>query len=149
MQLNWNESTMPTPPEGAMGDEGEYIVYTVAPDVTDDKRVQSAINHSAEKAASMQRKNINDDSMYLLFNWDSEQRSLMVCVTDAARKKDAARVVICQFPALAEVENTASDEYAEEVKYWISNYLTTSQAFLQYSLVAGFCRGDRKRVELL
>lgn len=149
MQLNWNESSLTTPPEGAFGETGEYTVYKVTPDVTDDALVQSAINHSAEKAASMQRKNIQDDSMYLLFNWSAVKRELMVCVTDAKKQQDSPRVVICQFPALIEVENAASDDYADEVKYWISNYLTTSQAFLQYSLVAGFCRGDRQRVELL
>lgn len=149
MQLNWNESTLATPPEGVFGDRIEYTVYSVAPDIMDDTLVQSAINHSAEKAASMQRKNIQDDSMYLLFNWSAVKRELMVCVTDAKKQQDSPLIVVCQLPALAGVEKAGSDDYADDVKYWISNYLTTSRAFLQYSLVAGFCRGDRQRVELL
>ncbi len=149
MQLNWNESKAGAPPEGVCGVEGDYIVYVAESEVTDDAQVQSAINQGAEKAAAMQRKNIQDDSMYLLFNWNAALATLTICVTDAARKNDSSQIVICKFPVLAQAENTKTDDYAEDVKYWVSNYLTTSCAFLQYSLVAGFCRGTRERVELL
>lgn len=106
--------------------------------------MKSAIEQCIEKACSLLASNIQDDSLYLLFEWFADTATLKVLVTDSSKTQDAPQVIRCQFIRL---ENDA--EIAERVQYWIRDYLTTCASFMQYSLVAAFHFQGREHCVLL
>lgn len=118
---------------------------------TEETNLRKTIEACAEKAISLLKSNIQDDSLYLLFEWDSSNANLNILVTDAAKKHDAPEIVYCTFPELAKelTQQEQSTAYAELVKFWLHDYLTTCTEFFSYSLVAIFHSSDRSNTELL
>lgn len=118
---------------------------------TDDKALKQAIEAAADKAVSLLNSNIQDDSLYVLFEWDSELARLNICVTDASKRVDAPESVSCTFSNLAPLLNNpeARNNYTETVKFWLHDYLTTCTAFFSFSLVAIFHSSTRSNTELL
>ncbi|WP_054112562.1 hypothetical protein [Marinagarivorans algicola] len=103
-----------------------------------------AIEQCIEKACSLLVSNIQNDSLYLLFEWFPDVATLSVVVTDSSKMQDAPYVIECQF--------TLSDNNAdmsEQIQYWIRDYLTTCASFMQYSLVAAFHSQGREHSVLL
>ena len=123
----------------------------------DNNDLRLAVEACAEKAISLLDDNINDDSLYLLFEWNADKAELNVCVTDASKQHDSKHQVIMHFAALANklhslptTERLAKQhELSESVQFWLHDYLTTCTAFFRYSLVAIFHKGSRANTELL
>jgi hypothetical protein len=137
MNLNWKENK-----------SAESIIhYTEFAGVPDDQ-VQLAINSSIDKMAQLLDSNINDDSMYLMFEWDIASSLLSIVVTDETKSHDSANVVQCCFTKIDETLNS-EDELAEDVEFWVRDYLTTCTVFLNYSLIAAFHCGSRAASKLL
>ena len=111
-----------------------------------ERDVQAAVDACAEYAFALLDDNITDHAMYCLFIWDSEKNALTIVVTDETKKQDAKHRVTMGFSVFPNIEG---EEPADTVKYWITDYLTTCQSFLAFSLLAGFVRGERDRVELM
>ena len=159
MNLNWKESTSPNPFESAAGYKTEFVVYLAEYLERDDVKIRLAIESVIDKAVSLLDENIVNESMYLLFEWDSVYSMLTVVVTDEAKETDSVNVVKCSFPALDEEMNSldASDEiwekivneYASSVSFWIKDYLSVCSKFLNYSLVAIFHNESRENSQLL
>jgi hypothetical protein len=82
----------------------------------------------------------------MLFEWDEDNASLSIVVSDAKKAHDSPQMVKCCFKALS--ENMPSD-YAENIHFWIRDYLTTCAGFMRYSLVAAFHTGNRNACTLL
>lgn len=118
---------------------------------TDEKNLRHTFEACTEKAISLLQHNIQDDSLYVLFEWNEESATLSIVVTDATKKNDAQQSVCCTFPNLA--LNLASTEqrtaYTDTIKFWLHDYLTTCTAFFSYSLVAIFHSSTRNNTELL
>ena len=104
--------------------------------------------------------NINDDSRYLMFEWDIAESTLTVVVTDDDKKIDSKYVVKCILTSHAEEMSKAkalsqsdwenkTQEFSEDVRDRIHNYLTTCGAFMQFSLIAVFHNESRKKTRLL
>ena len=116
-----------------------------------------AIEACAEKAISLLEENIQDDSLYFMFEWDSTCTTLTVILTDASKQQDAPERFTASFSGLhnhlARLALNEREEqiqkYIELIKFWLYDYLTTSTAFLQYSLVAIFHSSSRDQSELL
>ena len=108
--------------------------------------VQAAVDVCAEYAFALLDENITDNAMYCLFIWDSEKNALTIVVTDETKKQDAKHRVTMSFPSFPDIQD---EEPADTVKYWITDYLTTCPSFLAFSLLAGFVRSERDRVELM
>src|SRR4051812_8538168 len=87
--LNWNCNTA----------NNTVIHYTIVAE-TDDTSLRLAIEACAEKAIKLLKENIQDDSLYLLFEWNPESSTLTIAVTDADKKLDAAQTVSCVFSGL-------------------------------------------------
>jgi hypothetical protein len=107
---------------------------------------QQAVNQSVDKAIELLPLNIDDDSMYIIFEWDAQQLLLSIAVTDETKTKDAERCVQCRF---SRFDSSDMDDTTEDIRYWIRDYLTTCDAFMRFSLIAIFHSGDRQRVDLL
>jgi len=123
-----------------------------------DKLVAEAVQVCIEKAVSFLPDNVADESRYFLFEWDIEQSTLTIVVTDDTKKSDAKFVVKCSMSALKEEINSIEPglaikekklEYSDFIKYEIKDYLTTCSSFMQFSLVAVFHNKTRDKVELL
>ncbi|GGY72236.1 hypothetical protein GCM10011613_16490 [Cellvibrio zantedeschiae] len=128
-------------------------VHAVSVAETSENAVCQIIEASAEKAIQILKENIQDNSLYLLFEWDANQAKLNIVVTDASKKLDSPQSVCCTFSSLAVELARESEEqrlgYTESVKFWLHDYLTTCTAFFNYSLVAIFHSSSRDNTELL
>lgn len=136
MALNWTiENTT-----------DNHIIHSAVCSETSEQSIQAAVDACSEFAFTFLKDNIEDNSMYCLFDWNSSEAQLTITVTDDTKQKDAEHIVKMKFTGF---ESESAEDQEDTVKYWIKDMLTTSLAFLKFSLVAGFTRGSRQRVELL
>lgn len=138
--FNWNTTQ-----------SNNQILHSVRVSETTELQVRKTIEACADKAIGLLENNILDDSLYLLFEWNSQDAILNIVVTDAAKNHDAPEVVNCTFAQLANELKTLeqSKTYSEAVQFWLHDYLTTCTAFFHYSLVAIFHSSTRSNTELL
>ncbi|WP_226662113.1 hypothetical protein [Microbulbifer aggregans] len=140
--------------------ETEQVIHSSTFEGTSDHDVQQAIDACIEKACTLLHQNIQDDSRFLLFEWDTTNAILTIVVTDDSKQQDSRDVVKCHFTLLDQKTITESasqdktqqprvDELAENILYWIKDYLTTCAPFLRYSLIAAFHQGSRATCTLL
>lgn len=125
--------------------EATQITHHIQHDAGDENAVKATLEACIEKAVSLLDDNVQDDAMYLLFGWQEENGSaqLRVSVADATKSADAKQVVCGEFSVLpAGID-------AEQVAFWLRDYLTTCTAFLRWSLLAAFYTDDRARAQLL
>lgn len=117
----------------------------------DESKICKTIEACADKAIGLLKTNIQDDSLYVLFEWNEELAQLKIVVTDAAKKNDTQESVCCTFPnlALGLVNQEQRVTYTDTIKFWLHDYLTTCTAFFSYSLVAIFHSSTRDNTELL
>ena len=144
-QLNWHVRQE----IHAQGSEDKtYTVHCAQCPAEDERSACRAIDSSIDKAVELLAVTASDESRYLVFDWDSEQGSLSMVVTDESKQHDADVIVRC---SLANWLQAAADKAAcaDSVKYWIKDYLTTCTGFFNYSLIAVFAQGDRAKTQLL
>lgn len=118
---------------------------------TNENTLCKTIEACADIAISLLKTNIQDDSLYLLFEWNEELATLNIVVTDATKKHDSQESVLCTFPNLALdlINQEQRTKHTDTVKFWLHDYLTTCTAFFSYSLVAIFHSSTRNNTELL
>ena len=116
-----------------------YTVHSITCEQANDNDFYQAINVSIDKAVDLLSVAVSDESRYLLFEWNADDTSLSIIVTDDSKEQDADVIVRCAF----------LEQDADKVKYAIKDYLTTCTAFFNYSLIAIFSRDGRKLTELL
>ena len=126
--------------------KGNHTIHSTVCSESSERAIQAAVDACSEHAFTFLKDNIEDNSMYCLFDWNSAQAQLTISVTDDTKQQDANHIVKMTF---TEFESESAEEQEDTVKYWVKDMLTTSLAFLKFSLVAGFTRGSRKQVELL
>ena len=116
-----------------------------------ESKICKTIEACADKAIDLLKTNIQDDSLYVLFEWNEELAQLKIVVTDAAKKNDAQESVCCTFPnlALGLINQEQRAACTDTIKFWLHDYLTTCTAFFSYSLVAIFHSNTRNNNELL
>lgn len=148
MTLSWTESKTETTPDAVVGEREQYILHKAVSTEVNEGLVQQAVNASVLKAAQLMGDNIDDNSLYLLCDWCMASSTLTLVVTDDRKQQDSVHVVKCEFNTL-DLAEEQKDDFADLVRYWISNYLTTSSEFMQFSLVAAFTRDARAKIELL
>lgn len=117
---------------------------------TSDTIVRESVEACAETAINMLNDNIQDDSLYLIFEWNLIEAELVISVTDSTKTKDAPHSHRCVFSGVAKGLKTENQQdYADQVKFWLHDYLSTYAPFFQYSLVAIFHSSTRSQTELL
>ncbi len=118
---------------------------------TEESTLRKTVEACANKAIGLLKTNIQDDSLYVLFEWNEDLAQLSIVVTDAAKKNDAQESVCCTFPnlALSLLNQEQRAAYTYTIKFWLHDYLTTCTAFFSYSLVAIFHSSTRNNTELL
>jgi len=118
---------------------------------TAENTLRKTVEACTDKAISLLNNNIQNDSLYLLFEWNIELAELIILVTNAAKNHDAPESVYCTFPnlALELIRQEQRTKHTESIKFWLHDYLTTCTAFFSYSLVAIFHHSNRNNSELL
>lgn len=119
--------------------------------------LKEALETCAEKAISLLDKNIQDDSLYLAFEWDANTAALNIVVTDASKQQDSSISVGAHFAQLQqELQSLPQADQQEKieatnelVKFLLSDYLASCSAFFRYSLVAIFHSSSRDNSQLL
>ena len=106
--------------------------------------LKDALETCAAKAISLLDKNIQDDSLYLVFEWSPDTTQLNIVVTDASKQQDAPISVGAYFVQFDKAETTT-----EHVRFLLSDYLASCSAFFSYSLVAIFHSSSREHSTLL
>jgi len=132
MILSWEENKSP-------GECPEIIRHHSEYAGTEESGIRLALAECVEKSISLLATNINDESLYLLFEWCTASSVLSIVVTDSTKKLDSAQVVKCGFSRLD----------AEDLQYWLGDYFTTCESFMSYSLVAAFHSETRATSALL
>ena len=134
-----------------------HNIHTTSLATTTKASTQQTLGRVIDKAVSLLPHNIQHNSLYLLFEWDSNSNTLQVVVTDSTKTHDAPDRVRCIFSSLNSEphrENTLSETERNVIniaalKYWLHDYLTTCTGFFSYSLVAIFHSSTRDQTELL
>lgn len=121
MILSWEESK-------SLGECSESICHNSEYAGTEESGVRLALAECVEKSISLLHTNINDESLYLMFEWSASSSVLSITVTDSSKKIDSPQVVRCRFSKLED----------EDLQYWLGDYFTTCESFMRYSLVAAF-----------
>ncbi|MGS2717288.1 hypothetical protein ACVBE9_03895 [Eionea flava] len=115
--------------------------------------IKHAVNQTLEKAISYLYDNIQDDSLYFLVEWNNDDQSLAVVVTDDSKQKESKHKVHCDFSEIGNSkvvdENTPSPIDVSSIQYWARDLLTTDTQYIRFSLVAIFSQGDRQKTQLL
>lgn len=119
--------------------------------------LKDGLETCAAQAISLLQNNIQDDSLYLLFEWNANTAELTIVVTDAAKQQDSPLSVGAHFAQLhQEIESLPpagqQEKIAainEQVKFLLSDYLASCSAFFRYSLVAIFHSSSRSNSSLL
>lgn len=100
-----------------------------------ESELKQAVLDASEYAFQLLNDNIEDDSMFCLFDWNFDKQALTVMVTDPSKTKLAKHKVELVLSGYAAHINDAEEQH-EQIRLWIHNYITTAATFLQYSLVA-------------
>src|SRR4051812_457057 len=133
--LTWNQNTV-----------DDRVIFSSDITDTDEKSLRLAFEACAAKAVSLLAVNIDDDSLYLLFEWNPLTSVINIVVTDAQKVKDASQQVTCTFSGLhmglqhldANEYAAKSADYTESIQFWLHDYLATCTDFFRFSLVAIF-----------
>lgn len=124
---------------------------------TSNNDVKLAFEACAQKAVGLLSENIQDESLYLMFEWSPSNSTLTVVLTDATKQHDAPQKVTGIFSALNfKLNQLTQPEHAEQIlayteliQFWLYDYLTTCTEFFRYSLVTIFHSSSREESKLL
>lgn len=105
------------------------------------------VNQCIEKAACLLAENLTDESRYLMFEWQQDKKELTIVVTDDSKLNDSQHIVKCQFTQFDCLDS--DNEFAQNMRESIHNYLTTCSEFMRYSLIAAFHVDSRQNSILL
>ena len=110
--------------------------------------LKQAVLGAADYAFNLLDQNIEDDSMFCLFDWDFSHQVLTISITDPSKTRSAKHIVQL---TLENYDAYLSDkhEQQEQMQLWLHNHLTTSAEFFQYSLVAAITADGNTRDSIL
>lgn len=112
----------------------------------DQTSLKQAVEACATKAVELLHRNIQDESLFLLFEWNAATAQLRAVVTDTDKKIDSPCVVLAEFGDLLQ---PATADIATNIQFLLSDFLASYSPFFRYSLVAMFHSGSRAATTLL
>lgn len=113
----------------------QYFVHSATSNSNVESDIKQAVLDASEYAFELLKTNIEDDSMFCLFDWNFDKQVLTVMVTDPSKTKLSKHKVVCFLTGYAGHIADKEDQH-EQIRLWVHNYITTAATFLQYSLVA-------------
>jgi hypothetical protein len=113
----------------------DSFCHTSVSTSTNEAELKQAVLGAADYAFDLLDKNIEDDSMFCLFDWNFDKQRLLIAVTDPSKKQLAKHTVELTLTGYADHIADKEDQQ-EQIQLWVHNHITTAATFLQYSLVA-------------
>jgi hypothetical protein len=113
----------------------DSFCHTSVSTSTNEAELKQAVLGAADYAFDLLDKNIEDDSMFCLFDWSFDKQRLLIAVTDPSKKQLAKHTVELTLTGYADHIADKEDQQ-EQIQLWVHNHITTAATFLQYSLVA-------------
>jgi hypothetical protein len=113
----------------------QQLCHSVTSTVESEAELKQAVLAAADYAFDLLDENIEDDSMFCLFDWDFSKQRLLIAVTDPTKKKLAKHTVELTLEGYASHIADKEDQQ-EQIQLWVHNHITTAATFLQFSLVA-------------
>jgi hypothetical protein len=111
--------------------------------------IKRAVLAAADYAFDLLNDNIEDDSMFCLFDWNFYEQRLLIAVTDPSKKIFAKHTVKLTLEGYSSHIADKEDQQ-EQIQLWVHNHITTAATFLQFSLVAAIiAEGDTSNSTLL
>jgi hypothetical protein len=111
--------------------------------------IKQAVLAAADYAFDLLNDNIEDDSMFCLFDWNFSEQRLVIAVTDPSKKIFAKHTVKLTLEGYSSHMADKEDQQ-EQIQLWVHNHITTAATFLQFSLVAAIItEGDTRNSTLL
>jgi hypothetical protein len=111
--------------------------------------IKQAVLAAADYAFDLLNDNIEDDSMFCLFDWNFSEQRLVIAVTDPSKKIFAKHTVKLTLEGYLSHMADKEDQQ-EQIQLWVHNHITTAATFLQFSLVAAIiAEGDTRNSTLL
>jgi hypothetical protein len=132
MNIDWQEKQA-----------GHTVVYSTSYGGHEEKQAQQLVDKVMDKAIEILPLNIRDDSRYFLVQWCKDDGCLSIVVTDETKQCDSRWRVECR------LSDVIDSDDPNQLRFWVRDYLTTSSAFIHFSLVAVFCTTDRQHTQLL
>lgn len=130
MQVDWQE-----------GHDSGVVVHRASYQGDDEALAKQYVDETIEKIVSVLVQSVRDNSLYCLFEWNTESALLSVVVTDETKTIDSPIVVQCQFVG-GVIES-------EVLRFWIRDYLTTCSGYGRVSLVAVYHDSSRDKAVVL
>ncbi|MFA0809913.1 hypothetical protein [Microbulbifer epialgicus] len=160
MGLEWKLEQSSGPADLTSDDSAECQLHCARSSAISESDVYRDLAETLGMAVSKLNESINDSSLYLLIRWEAVSATLMISVTDDSRMHDSDIVVQCHFQALeqklqevqdhsAKEKQEAQEIFAENLRFWCKEYLSTDQGFSQFSLVALFADKSRESAVIL
>ena len=136
------------------------VIYSIETNILDHDKVKLFLAACIDKAVSLLDVNITQDSCYFMCEWNKRLSILSIVVTDDTKALDSLHIVQGQFKRegidvddgfdqLRFTSKEDEDSFANNIQYWLRDYLTTSTGFMAFSLVAAFHCSDRVESVLL
>jgi len=141
MSLQWKSIESPT---------DNTVVHSAVCAAVNGDDLKLAMEQCLDQALAHLDENVTEDSLYFLCEWQFQQKTLTVSVTNEHKNNDSKHKVNCVFDALSESE-LANDEqeFSENVRFWLKDYMSLSDAFLQFSIIALYTDAGRTQTRLL
>lgn len=153
MEQDWTELPWQTQShhnaKDAYGNTTEGVVYSYRCEYSEDKDIRQVINQTIDKAVSLFPNNVWDQSRYVIFEWDKENKRLGIVVSDDDKTTDSPDSVHCEITAYQTAADQDPQSQADNIQYWIRDHLTTCTEFFRYSLIAVFHSHSRDKTSLL
>lgn len=124
---------------------------------SDQSALKQGLEASATQAIGLLDTNIQEDSLYLLFEWNPATAVLNVVVTDAHKQHDSSasvQAILPELPVMLSALDTTEratciNTLNDTIKFLLSDFLASYSPFFSYSLVAIFHSSSRTETSLL
>lgn len=131
----------------------EHRYHAAESSATEESAVKDVVEAALAQAETLLDRNVTNASLFFMVTWSPREGALTLSVTDADKAKDAPDLVTCRLVALNEQlqkggENAYQD-FIGKLQFWIKDYLSTSTAFMNYSLVAVFTDAGRDHCQIV
>lgn len=153
MEQDWTELVWQTQSHNnakdAYGNTTEGVIYSYRCEHSDDTDIRKVINQTIDKAVSLFPNNVWDQSRYVIFEWDSNNKLLNIVITDDDKTTESPDSVQCEITAYQTAAEQELSQQNNNIQYWIRDHLTTCTEFFSYSLIAVFHSESRDKTSLL
>ena len=135
--LDWRETK---------SDDSGQTLLSASSSCSSESGLQASIDCALQRAIELMAVNVRDESRYFICEWNAEKNLLSIVVTDESKRVESPVTLELLLTGIAEMHQ---EKRLDLLKFWMTDYLSSSSDFLRFSVIAIFHTGDRSRGTLL